>query len=45
MDTKEQETLITSGAAEFEAGPRSKAGRFEAVRSERKPTASTIEVI
>jgi hypothetical protein len=43
MDTKERDgKLITDALAEFEAGLRSKAEKFEATHAERKLTISVI---
>jgi hypothetical protein len=45
MNTQEKERLITDAVAEFEAGLRAKAERFEATHAERKLTVSVIEAL
>jgi hypothetical protein len=45
MYTKEQEKLITEAVAEFEAGLRAKAEKFQAIHAERKLNISVIEAL
>jgi hypothetical protein len=45
MDTEEREKLITEAVAEFEAGLRAKAEKFQAIHAERKLNISVIETL